>query len=65
MKIGDAPCMGCEERYFGCHSKCSKYQEFRAKRDKENEARVKAAEARYYFKPFSKTKRQDVERKGR
>ncbi len=28
MKQPEAPCLGCEERYIGCHSVCEKYQEF-------------------------------------
>jgi len=36
-----APCKDCSERYFGCHGKCQKYQEFRAKRNKELEENIK------------------------
>ena len=44
-KIGDAPCMGCEDRYFACHGRCSKYQEFREERDK-----LKMSEISGYYK---------------
>lgn len=27
------PCMGCEEREVGCHSKCEKYAEYQQKLD--------------------------------
>ena len=47
MKIGAAPCMGCEERYFGCHGKCEKYQEFRKEKDKQCEERIKRSEIAY------------------
>ena len=29
-----APCKGCESREVGCHSKCPKYAEFRAEKDR-------------------------------
>ncbi len=28
-----APCFNCQERYLGCHDRCSKYQEFRLNRN--------------------------------
>lgn len=59
MRIGDAPCIGCEERYLGCHGKCSKYQKFRAERNRELNEKVKRAEAQYYPKLLSKTKREN------
>lgn len=34
-----SPCMKCEERYYGCHSKCDKYQEF-AKKKRELNAEI-------------------------
>ena len=58
-RIGDAPCMGCEDRHFACHGKCSKYQAFRAERDKHNTERVKRAEMQYNPKLFSKSKREN------
>lgn len=59
MKIGDAPCMGCEERYFGCHGKCNKYQNFRKEKDRQNAEKVRIAEMQYYPKLLSKTKREN------
>lgn len=38
-----SPCKGCDERYLGCHSKCSKYKEFRTAKDKEIEENLKRA----------------------
>ena len=38
-----SPCKGCDERYLGCHSKCAKYKEFRAAKDKEIEENLKRA----------------------
>lgn len=38
-----SPCKDCDERYLGCHSKCSKYKEFRAAKDKEIEENLKRA----------------------
>ena len=32
-----SPCMGCEERYVGCHGKCVKYTNFRSKLDNVNQ----------------------------
>lgn len=29
-----APCKGCEERQVGCHSKCTKYKQFKQEVDK-------------------------------
>ena len=33
------PCKGCEERYIGCHSKCSKYKECSDKSHEINDKR--------------------------
>ena len=49
-KIGDAPCMGCEDRHFACHGQCSKYQEFREERDKQNKEKLKMSEISGYYK---------------
>ena len=37
---GNCPCQGCEERQpgTGCHDRCGKFREWRAKVDKRNEA---------------------------
>ena len=32
-----APCKDCESRHVGCHSKCSKYSEWRELLNQENE----------------------------
>lgn len=29
MNSMDAPCKDCKDRHIGCHSKCSKYADFR------------------------------------
>lgn len=31
------PCLNCEERYVGCHSKCKKYQQYRKELDEFND----------------------------
>lgn len=31
-----APCKDCPDRYVGCHSKCTKYKEFRSNLDNLN-----------------------------
>ena len=36
------PCMGCTDRHQGCHGKCDKYKEWRAKMDKLMKARQDA-----------------------
>lgn len=35
----NAPCKGCEERHSLCHANCSRYAQFRAERDRINQAR--------------------------
>ena len=64
-KIGDAPCMGCEDRHFACHGQCSKYQEFREERNRQNAERVKIAEMQYNPKLFSKSKRENYRKRGK
>ena len=39
----NTPCMGCEEREIGCHSRCDRYGEWADKKDK---ARTALYEAR-------------------
>ena len=34
MKSLKSPCKNCEKRYFGCHSECQDYLDFRKRRDK-------------------------------
>lgn len=34
-----APCMNCQDRVLGCHSKCEKYKIFRAELDEINRKR--------------------------
>ena len=36
--MAKAPCKDCPDRAVGCHSTCTKYQEFRKQQDAENEA---------------------------
>lgn len=38
-------CKGCQERQVGCHITCERYKEYRAKIDKEKEARIQAQKA--------------------
>ena len=35
------PCKGCDERHVGCHDRCERYAEWRAKANKANEERRK------------------------
>ena len=44
-----APCKGCTERYTACHDHCERFKEYKAMREKENEAR-----RQYERKPFVK-----------
>lgn len=43
-------CLGCPDRYVGCHAKCKKYQREKEEheRQKELEKRQKARETDYY-----------------
>ena len=43
-------CLGCPDRYVGCHAKCKKYQREKEEheRQKELEKRQKAQEMYYY-----------------
>ena len=34
-KRAEAPCLGCNNRYIGCHSECIKYKDFRQQLDAE------------------------------
>ena len=38
----DAPCLKCEERSFGCHSKCEKYQKYHSQQIKISRERRKS-----------------------
>ena len=31
--MASAPCKDCEKRYYGCHSQCEGYQQFRAEQN--------------------------------
>lgn len=44
-KVDNAPCKDCPDRYPGCHSKCERYLELRARLDARNEQRRKARES--------------------
>ena len=46
----NAPCLGCEKRYLGCHSKCEEYIDFKNKSQEANQriANKKAFEAVFY-----------------
>lgn len=46
-----SPCKSCEDRYFGCHSKCDKYLEFRKKCMDLNQKirKMKAADEDFYM----------------
>ena len=37
----NSPCLGCTDRFIGCHGKCESYQEYSAERQKINELRMK------------------------
>jgi len=39
-----SPCMGCPNRFLGCHSKCEKFQTYEAKKTEETLERVKSKE---------------------
>lgn len=47
-------CKDCTDRYLGCHGKCSKYQEFRAKRDKELDENIKRRREHDIFYKFER-----------
>ena len=48
------PCKDCTDRKLGCHDKCSKYQEFKAKRktltDQKNEYYKTSKMFEHYFR---------------
>jgi len=50
VRLEKAPCMNCDERYFGCHGKCEKYQTFRAERDRINNEKFKRIDMYYSAK---------------
>lgn len=35
----NGPCLGCQDRVLGCHSKCERYLEYRRKKDEIAERR--------------------------
>lgn len=37
------PCKGCEDRELGCHGRCGRYAEWRAKADEERAKQIEAA----------------------
>lgn len=39
----DVPCLNCQDRKLGCHSKCKEYKNFRKLKDKENDRRKREA----------------------
>lgn len=41
------PCKDCTDRYTACHDHCNRFKEYKAIREKENEAR-----RQYERKPF-------------
>jgi hypothetical protein len=42
-----APCKDCTEKFTACHDRCERFKEYKAIREKENEAR-----RQYERKPF-------------
>ena len=40
------PCKDCHERKLGCHGRCEKYQDWKAKVDEEMQARIRENAAR-------------------
>lgn len=32
-RVGDAPCLHCGSRYFGCHGHCEAYRAYRIRRE--------------------------------
>lgn len=48
------PCYLCEDRYSGCHSKCTKYKDWKAQHEKDNENARKAREQKYVVPSYSR-----------
>ena len=44
MIRNESPCLNCEERHDGCHSKCERYLSYRAELDRINEERFRESE---------------------
>ena len=44
MKMPKAPCLGCTDRYVGCHSLCDKYIKFNHECELVREERKRTAE---------------------
>lgn len=42
------PCMGCGDRFVGCHDRCERYAQYRAKMDAQIEIRKREIEILAY-----------------
>ena len=49
LKIKNAPCFKCEDRYVGCHSTCNKYKEFSDSRNVNRDVRLQEIDVDTYY----------------
>lgn len=61
------PCKGCKERHMHCHSECSKYKEFRAELDRQNDETWKKKQEVYRANGYKSEARERMKtrRRGR
>lgn len=46
--FGTGPCRGCEERHLACHSRCDKYNKWKAEYDRASELKRQNEEMHRY-----------------
>jgi hypothetical protein len=49
LKIKNAPCFNCGDRFVGCHSKCDKYKEFSDSRNVNRDVRLQEIDVDTYY----------------
>ena len=53
--VSDTPCLDCNKRYAGCHSKCENYKMFREKLEKDKQLRKEARKSiKQFYSPLRK-----------
>ena len=56
MEYTKSSCKGCQERQAGCHITCERYKEYRAKLDKQTEARLQECKVNDVIKGYTRSR---------
>ena len=63
-KVIDAPCLGCDDRYLGCHDRCENYKAYKEKSMEINQRKQEERGAGVFLAGEYMTRKTAAKKKG-